>query len=232
MAVDSTTVVLVHGAWHGAWSWERVVPLLEARGLSARTLDLPSIGAPADDKDGLTGDAAAVARVLDETGGAAVLCGHSYGGMVVTKAAEGRGDVGRLVYLCAFMPEAGESLVAITRGPAPWIRRLEDGRTLPDLSQAAHLFYGDCDAETRERATGLMRPMPGAPFTEAVVEAPWRTIPSTYVVCTQDNAIPVELQRDVFAPRAEQVVELEASHSPFFSQPEAVADILVQAAGA
>ena len=65
-----------------------------------------------------------------------------------------------------------------------------------------------------------------------MVEAPWRTIPSTYVVCTQDNAIPVELQRDVFAPRAEQVVELEASHSPFFSQPEAVADILVQAAGA
>jgi pimeloyl-ACP methyl ester carboxylesterase len=226
MSADGRAVVLVHGAWHGAWAWERVVPLLEARGLPVRTLDLPSVGAPAGDPGALTGDAAAVARTLDEAGGASVLCGHSYGGMVVTKAAEGRGDIGRLVYLCAFMPEAGQSLVDITGGPAPWIRRLEDGRTLPDLGLAPDLFYGDCDAETQRRAAERIRPMLGAPFAEPVGEAAWQTIPSTYVVCTQDNAIPVGLQREVFAPRATDAVELEASHSPFFSQPETVADLL------
>jgi pimeloyl-ACP methyl ester carboxylesterase len=231
MSVDRT-VVLVHGAWHGAWSWNAVVPLLEARGLVPRTLDLPSVGAAADDPGGLSGDAAAVGRLIDETGGAAVLCGHSYGGMVVTKAAEGRDDVGRLVYLCAFMPDAGESLVDITRGPAPWIRTLDDGCTLPDLALAADLFYGDCDDETQRRSTDRMRPMPLAPFAEPATEAAWRRIPSTYVVCTQDNAIPVELQRNVFAPRAGEVVELEASHSPFFSQPDDVAEILARAAGA
>jgi pimeloyl-ACP methyl ester carboxylesterase len=227
MGADGSLVVLVHGAWHGAWCWERVVPLLEARGLDVRTLTLPSIDAPASDESGLSGDAAAVARVLDDAGGTSLLVGHSYGGMVVTAAAAGRTDVGRLLYLCAFAPDAGESLVALTGGaPAPWIRTLEDGRALADLEQAADLFYGGCDPETQRAAIERLRPMPVPPFVEPVAGVAWHTIPSTYVVCAQDGALPPELQRDVLAPRLAETIELEASHSPFYSQPETVAELI------
>jgi pimeloyl-ACP methyl ester carboxylesterase len=203
------------------------VPLLEERGLTVRTVDLPSVGADPDDPSGLSGDADAVTAVLDEVNGTALLCGHSYGGMVVTRASAGREDVSRLFYLCAFMPDAGESLFALTGGePAPWIRQQEDGRVLADLALAADVFYADCDEETQRQSTDRLRPMPPAAFVEPVPEAGWHTIASTYVVCAQDRALPPELQRDVFAPRADEVIELETSHSPFFSQPAVLADLL------
>ena len=232
MSIQQSTVVLVHGGWHGSWCWAKVVPLLAGRGLSVRTIDLPSIDADPDDRSALSGDAAAVTGLLDEIQEPALLCGHSYGGMVITQAAAGRQDVARLVYLCAFMPDVGESLLSITSVRAPWIVVREDGRWLPDPEQAAATFYADCDAETQRTSIARLRPMPTAPVEEPVSSAPWRDIPSTYVVCTQDMAIPVEWQRERFAPRAHDVVELRASHSPFFSQPLAVADLLAERAGA
>jgi pimeloyl-ACP methyl ester carboxylesterase len=220
-------VVLVHGAWHGSWCWDEIVRLLEARGISVRTVDLLSVGADPGDESGLSGDAAAVSELLDETGGAAILVGHSYGGMVITSAAAGRSDVARLFYLAAFMPDAGESLFALTGGePAPWIVQNEDGRVIADLDRAAEVFYADCAEETRQEAIDRLRPMPPASFVEPVPEAAWRSIPSTYVVCAQDRALPPELQRGVFAPRADEVIELQASHSPFFSQPAALVDLI------
>jgi pimeloyl-ACP methyl ester carboxylesterase len=232
MGVLRSTVVLVHGGWHGSWCWAQVVPLLDRRGISVRTIDLPSIDADPDDRSTLSGDAAAVAALLDDLQAPALLCGHSYGGMVITQAAASRQDVARLVYLCAFMPDTGESLLSIIGERAPWIVVLEDGRWLPDLDQAAATFYADCDAATQRASIARLRPMPTAPVEEPVSAAPWRDIPSTYVVCTQDMAIPVEWQRELFAPRADDVVELEASHSPFFSRPSAVADLLAERAGA
>ncbi len=231
MNAEQPTVVLVHGAWGGSWCWERVVPLLEERGVRAIAVDLPSVGADSGEPTDLSADAGAVTRVLDEQGGRLVLCGHSYGGMVVTVAAAGRSDVGRLVYLCAFMPDAGESLFALTGGGlAPWIDVLEDGRTIPDLVHRAEVSYADCDEETRASAIARLRPQAPAPFAETVTTAAWRTIPATYVVCTEDESLPVEVQRQVFAPRAGEVVELVSSHAPFFSQPWRVADLLADAA--
>ena len=231
MSAQPSTVVLVHGAWHGSWVWERVVPLLEARGLSVRTVDLPSVGAAPGAEADLAGDAAVVSAVLDSVDGPALLCGHSYGGMVISVAASGRSDVSRLVYLCAFMPDAGESLVALTGGePAPWIQLLDGRLTLPDPAQSADVFYADCDEETAREAVARIKPMAGAPFGQPVARPAWHGIPSTYVVCTLDRAIPPELQRDVFAPRADEVIELEASHSPFSSQPGAVAALLAESA--
>jgi pimeloyl-ACP methyl ester carboxylesterase len=223
---ERAAIVLVHGAWHGSWCWNRVVPLLESQSFAVHLADLPSIDADPDDPSALSGDAAAVSRLLDEGNGPFLVCGHSYGGMVITRATAGRKDVARLVYLCAFMPDAGESLLSLTGGPAPWIREQTDGRTLPDIALAGETFYGDCEPEVQRAAIERLRPMLAAPFGEAVSHAAWREIPSTYVVCTEDMAIPVEWQRDVFAPRAEEVVELEASHSPFLSQPSVIADLL------
>jgi pimeloyl-ACP methyl ester carboxylesterase len=204
------------------------VPLLEAHGVRALAVDLPSVdGDPADPPD-LSADAAAVTRVLDDAGGSFVVCGHSYGGMVITVAAAGRPDVTELVYLCAFMPDAGESLFTLTGGPAPWIELLDDGRTLPDLAHSAAVGYADCDERTRADAIARLRPQVTAPFTEPVTTAAWRTIPATYVACSDDESLPIDVQRSVFAPRAGTVVELESSHAPFFSQPERVAALLAE----
>jgi pimeloyl-ACP methyl ester carboxylesterase len=143
MGTEHSTVVLVHGAWRGSWISERVVPLLEVRGFSVRTVDLPSVGAAPSVAADLAGDAAAVAAVLDQVDGPVLLCGQSYGGMVISVTAAGRAGVARLVYLCAFMPEAGESLVQLTGGkPAPWIQFLDGGLTLPDPVQSADVGGG------------------------------------------------------------------------------------------
>jgi pimeloyl-ACP methyl ester carboxylesterase len=206
------------------------VPLLERRGIAALTVDLPSVGADPAEPPGLLDDAAAVTALLDAHAGPFVLCGHSYGGMVVTAASAGRMDVARLVYLCAFMPDVGESLLVLTGGPAPWIEVHADGRALPDLAWVAAVGYADCDDETRAAAVARLRPQVTAPFVEAVPAAGWHEIPATYVVCTEDESLPVELQRGVFAPRAETTVELVSSHAPHFSRPEELAQLLAESA--
>lgn len=219
------TIVLVHGAWHGSWCWQRVTPLLEKRGLAVRTVDLPSVGARPGAGTDLSADAAALEAVIESVAGPVVLCGHSYGGMVISHAASKR--VTRLVYLCAFMPLEGESLVGMRGGRhMPWVQMLEGGLTLPDPERTATVFYSDCDAPTVEWAKSQIRPQSGAPFDEPVPRPAWRTTPSTYVVCVNDMALPAEVQRNVFALRATETIELQASHSPFLSQPDAVADLL------
>jgi pimeloyl-ACP methyl ester carboxylesterase len=222
----SSAVVLVHGAWNGSWSWERVVPLLEERGVDVVALDLPSVGAPGGDPADLFTDARAVTDTLDEIDGQKVLVGHSYGGMVITAAGAGRSDLSRLVYLCAFMPDVGDSLFSLTgNAPAPWIDILDDGRSIPNTEYARAHGYGDCDDATRDAAIARLRPQVTAPFTGVIETAAWHSIPSTYIVCSEDTSLPPAIQRDVFGPRADEVVEIPASHAPFFSQPERLAEI-------
>lgn len=226
------SIVLVHGAWHGSWCWARVAPLLEQRGFVVRAVDLPSTGPePAPGAD-LSADAAAVRRVIEETPGPVLVCGHSYGGMVISHPAAGTHPrVAHLAYVCAFMPDRGQSLLALGDGkPAPWIRVDERGMTLPDLGQAAELLFGDCDPETQRWAIDRLRRQPAAPFAEPVAEPAWLRTRSTYVVCTQDRVMPLELQRGLFAPRTGRVLELEASHSPFLSRPAELAERLAACA--
>jgi pimeloyl-ACP methyl ester carboxylesterase len=227
------TIVLVHGAWHGSWCWERVVPLLEKRGLAVRTVDLPSVGAAPGSPANLSADAATVEAVLERLSGPVVLCGHSYGGMVISRTAPK--GVTRLIYLCAFMPLEGQSLVTTGGGEgraAPWIQMLDGGLMLPDMARAGEVFYDDCEPEAREWAKSRLRPQTTAIMLEPVSHPAWRSVPSTYIVCATDKAMPPDMQRNLFAPRAGEVVELQAGHSPFLSQPAAVAELLAARAGA
>ncbi len=186
------------------------------------------MGAAANVAVGLDRDAAAVRAMIDEVDGPVLLCGHSYGGMVISQAAYRAPRVSKLVYLCAFVPESGESLVALGGGRlAPWIQDLGGGLTLPDLAQAPQIFYSDCDASTQAWATKLLRPQCGLAFSDTVAHPGWKDIPSTYVVCAADCGVPPDWQRDLFATRLNKVVELNSSHSPFLSQPGAVADLLL-----
>lgn len=231
MTTPKPTVVLVHGAWHGSWCWQRVTPLLEKRGVAVRTVDLPSVGAAPGASTDLSADAAAVDAIIEGLGGPVVLCGHSYGGMVISRV-ESK-SISRLVYLCAFMPLEGQSLVTTGDGtPAPWIQLLDGGLMQPDPARAGDLFYNDCDPEAREWAKRMIRPQTSAIMFEPVARPAWRRAPSTYIVCANDAALPAHVQRNVFAARASEVVELQASHSPFLSQPEALANLLLDRARA
>lgn len=228
MPAPRATVVLVHGAWHGPWCWQLLRPYLEAQGLAVQCPALPSAGeAPA----GLAEDAGQVGEVVRGIAGPVIVCGHSYGGMVVSALDTGQADIRQLVYLCAYMTEAGESLesslrVAGERRPGHWVRRLEDGRTQVDGERAGALFYQDCPDVTRSWAIDRLRPHWGQVLTQSVPHPAWQRHPSCYLLCSEDRALAPRIQREVYAARAQQVVTLRSSHSPFLSLPQQLAQVL------
>ncbi len=222
-----TTVVLVHGAYHDGSCWELVRTALDERGVANQALDLPFAG--------LDADADAVAKLLDAVDGPVVLCGHSYGGMVISRAASGRDDVDRLVYLCAVQADENPELAGtMTIGPELLAALVhdDDGSSHIDPAAAPAAFYHDCDPEVTENALRHLRPMTVPIGADPSVPAPpaaWKSIPSTYVVCTDDRTIAPESQR-MMAANADAVVEWDTSHSPMLSRPDLVADLLADLA--
>ena len=225
-------MVLVHGAWHGPWCWQLLLPQLAQQGLAVQCPALPSAG---DTPAGLAEDASRLSAVLRGIAGPVVLCGHSYGGLVISAAATAEVDIRRLVYLCAYMPETGESLETSLRNagerrPGHWVRRLPDGRAQVDGERAAALFYQDCPAATQTWAIDQLRPHWAQVLSQPVAQPAWQRHASTYVLCNADQALAPRIQREVYGPRAQQVVTLHSSHSPFLSQPRQLAQVLADQA--
>jgi pimeloyl-ACP methyl ester carboxylesterase len=225
------TVVLVHGAWAGSWIWGRVLALLEREGVAARAVDLPSCGAPPGAATGLAEDEAAVRRALDDVEGEVVLCGHSYGGMVITGSAVAHDRVGRLLYLCAFMPDEGESLLGMFDGRIPSHWRVRDDLMVVTEPDEKALAASDLEPEDQLLLASKRVPQSLTAYTRAPTGAAWRDVPSTYAVCTNDASLPVALQRS-FAERASDTVELPTGHHPMLTRPELVAELLARLAGA
>jgi pimeloyl-ACP methyl ester carboxylesterase len=217
-------VVLVHGAWHGAWAWDGVVAELERRGVPSVAVDLPFTGFP--------DDTATARAAIEEAGPDAVVCGHSYGGFVISAAARGL-PVAHLVYLCAFMVEADEEPFTLWFShPVPLHEAIveADGRTTVDPARARACFYADADEAAATAVIARLRsiPGPGGPPIDHADPA-WRQVASTYVVCTRDQAIHPDVQRTM-ARHADHVVEWEADHSPFVADPTRVAALLADLA--
>jgi pimeloyl-ACP methyl ester carboxylesterase len=218
-------LLLVHGSCHGAWCWELLIPELARLGITADAIDLPGRdGGPAT----LTDYAEAIrAKAGPET----VLLGHSAGGYAITAAAEvGPARFAGLVYLCAYLPAAGQSLADMRRaGPSqplmPAVRMGEDRQRFTiDPAMAPAVFYHDCPPEVAAAATARLCPQPVAPQ-----EAPlWPThapdLPRHYIVCSEDRAIPPAYQAQMASVLPQDAVTtLMASHSPFLSMPEVLA---------
>lgn len=230
------TVVLVHGAWHGAWCWERVVAGLEARGVATVAIDLPGHGDDPGPATDFAGDVAAVEAAIDAVGRPVVLVGHSYGGLVVTDAGA-LPAVTHLVYLCAFAVEEGESCANAGGDEAAGIDHtgrpdlsaelvhLGDSSTTVPAEGARRCFYGDCDEPTAAWAIERLCPQRLENLLTPPSRIAWRSTPSTYVVCTEDLAVHPELQR-IMARRCTNAIEWETSHSPFLSRPDLVVDLL------
>jgi pimeloyl-ACP methyl ester carboxylesterase len=227
----AATVVLVHGAWHGAWCWDQVIGPLEARGVPVVAIDLPGHGASPEPLGDLATDAAALRAALDQVD-TAVVCGHSYGGAVISEGAE-HPAVRHLVYLAAILLDVGESCSATVAVGEPDSTSELDGALQPGPDDtvtiapaaAPSALYHDCAPADVEWAVARLGPQTFASLTAPATHAAWRRVPSSYVVCRDDRAVPASIQRQL-AARAETVVEWPTSHSPFLSRPDLVADLL------
>jgi pimeloyl-ACP methyl ester carboxylesterase len=175
--------------------------------------------------DGLYADADAVKAAVRGADDQVILLGHSYGGTVITDAAAGEEAVEHLVYLTAMIPDTGDSLASMTSGPAPWVRATEDGYVELIADQLDELFLQDCDQEAKDGAHRRVARQSALAFSQPVRGVAWRSIPSTYVVCAEDLAIPRERQR-AMAQKTGDVIELPTGHHPFLSRPAALAGAL------
>ena len=212
-----TRVLLVHGAFHGAWCWSKLLPELADRKLQADAVELPFTGA-ADDRQVVRD---AIARM--STGGEpVVVVGHSLGGSVISASA---GAASHLVYLAALMGDQGEPTdIGETPGMAAF--RMEDDRAWIDPGQATTAFYHRCSPEDAAWATARLRPMPLTSLMAPMDEpAAWRQVPSTYVLCTDDQIVSPVNQREM-ARHAGDVIDMDSDHSPFLSCPGELADAL------
>lgn len=218
-------VLLVHGAWHGAWAWEAFEPELAARGLTSRALELPLTSVEAD--------AAVLRSALVDADTPVTVVAHSYGGVVASLAAH---PAAALVLVAALAVDAGESSSGLARDlpPAPLtaaLQRSADGSSLTvDPDQAADVFYADVEPSLALRCVRRLRPLATACLTTRLPGEPaWRSVPTTYVVCADDRAVPVELQRRLAARIGGATVELPGSHSPMLARPDALADVVARA---
>ncbi|MFD0056938.1 alpha/beta fold hydrolase [Streptomyces sp. NPDC127168] len=211
------TLLLVHGAWHGGWCWDRLRVALDGEALRACTVDLPSAGG----RSGIAEDVHAIREALAEIDGPVVVVAHSYGGIPVTQAIAGAHNVVHVVYLAAFQLDVGESLFGFYGVPAP--PPSDVTQAIPDdpITQ----FYADIPSSEAERAVERLLPQSTQSFTDAVERSGWRGIPSTYIVCENDQAFPAERQ-ETLAVRSDEIHRLASSHSPFLSMPQDLALLL------
>jgi pimeloyl-ACP methyl ester carboxylesterase len=230
------TIVLVHGGWADSSGWNGVISRLTRAGY-------PVI-APANPLRGLTSDADYIRSVLQTITGPIVLVGHSYGGAVISNAARGVPNVKALVYIAAFAPETGETLQAlVTKNPGTMITPAAlDTRQYPlpgggegtDLyikQSAFHdAFAGDLPLSTTNLMWAEQRPFSLAAFAEPAGDPAWKTIPSWYIVSTNDHAIPPATQSFMARRAHAQIESVEASHVSYISHPEVTTDLILKAA--
>ena len=237
--------VLVHGAFGGAWCWEPVVEPLESAGHTVETLDLPGGGDDRTPVEGVTLESCAerVCTALAQRSEPAVLVGHSMGGVIVTQAAANCPErVASLIFVCAFMPADGQSLLDLTRlpeGKDDMIQAnivIEGDPPVAVLSEeaTAEAIYNRCTPEQAARAVSLRRPQPVAPFDAPVQvdEAVLASIPRSYVLTTRDQSIPPALQRRMIREHpCEQVIEIDTDHAPYLSATDELVAALTELAG-
>jgi pimeloyl-ACP methyl ester carboxylesterase len=219
-------VVLVHGAFADGSSWDKVIPLLEARGLHVVAVQNPL--------SSLADDAAATKRVIDAQNGPVVLVGHSWGGVVITQA--GNDDkVKALVYVAAFAPDNGQSISDMLKGkPAPvWAGALQkDSAGFLTLSTDAivHDFAQDLPEAQARVVAATQGPWFSGCTDDKVTDAAWHKKPSWFVVTGQDRMIDPAAQRVMASQIGATAVNVEASHVVMLSQPRVVANAIIAAA--
>jgi pimeloyl-ACP methyl ester carboxylesterase len=233
----SPTLVLVHGAFADASSWNNVIPRLQAEGYT--------VIAPPNPLRGISADSAYIAAVLEQIDGPVVAVGHSYGGAVITNAAAHADNVLALVYVAAFAPDEGEVLGAVAADskdsvlnsalvprqyPTPSGERAAEFSI--DPAKVREAFAGDLSDQEIALIGVTQRPISELAFSEPTGTPAWRDRPSWAVVPTGDRAIGTDMVRSMAERAGARITEVEGSHVIMISQPEAVTEVILEAVAA
>lgn len=241
---SENTYLLIHGAWHGAWCWNMLLPMLQEKGLKAIAIDLPGHGKDSANIDNITLNdyVEAVVNTAKQIKGNIILVGHSMGGIVISQAAEklGTQKVSKLVYLDAFLPKPGESVssiaILIESSLPKDSSRISIGQGLIVSANgkssrfkndiADLLFYHDCSTSIKQFAHEHLTKQAFSPLSTPVrlSDDIFGKIPKYYILCNQSK----DLDKSILPTRVEcqKVYKINSSHSPFFSQPKELANIL------
>jgi pimeloyl-ACP methyl ester carboxylesterase len=213
-------VLLVHGAFHGDWCWSPLRTELEAKGVATEAVHLPFTT--------FADDVVAVRQVTEgmTAAGPVMVVGHSFGGLVISAACQDttRSSVAHLVYLAALLQAPGEA-IDLGETPGSAAIQMEGGELSIDPELATTAFYHHCSPQTAEWATERLRPMPLTAVTPESPTGALPSIPTTYIVCTDDQIINPNRQRQM-AKLAGNTIEIDSDHSPFLSVPHELAEVL------
>ncbi len=229
------TVVLVHGAFADSSSWNGVIELLQEAGVSVTAVPNPLRG--------LSHDAAYVASALDQIPGPVLLVGHSYGGAVMTNAGTDAENVVGLVYVAAFAPDEGETLLEVEQGSrdsvlltalVPLQYPTGNGSEMAtefaiDPAKIQEAFAADLSPSQNAIIAATQRPIAEAAFAEKSGVPAWRTLPTWSIVPSGDKAVGSDVVRSMAERAGATIVELEGSHVIMISQPQAVTDVIMTA---
>jgi pimeloyl-ACP methyl ester carboxylesterase len=233
-AAGLPTVVLVHGAFADASSWNGVIKRLQAQGVS--------VTAPANPLRGVSADSAYTAGLLEQIPGPAVAVGRSYGGAVITNAATKANNVVGLIYVAAFATEEGERLADATAASQDAI--LSSGLVqfhypaandelavefAVDPARFHEIFAADLPAEEAAVLAAIQRPIAELAFSDPSGPPAWKSLPSWAVVGTGDKAAGTDVTRSMAQRAGATITEVDSSHLIMVSQPQAVADVILEA---
>jgi pimeloyl-ACP methyl ester carboxylesterase len=220
-------IVLIHGAWADGSCWAGVIERLQEAGYSLRAPQFPLTS--------LADDVARLRQVLAFQDGPTVVVGHSYGGQIMTALGTDAPNVVGLVYVAAFGLDEGESLGALlSQGPVTpaLVHKFTDQRGFVWLSEEDFVghFAGDVDRRQARVMWAVQQALAGSAFADVMGIPAWKSLPSWYLVATNDEAIPPDAERQFAARMGATTVEVAASHVAMVSRPEEVAGLIERAA--
>jgi pimeloyl-ACP methyl ester carboxylesterase len=234
---DAATVVLVHGAFADASSWNGVIMRLQAKGVP--------VTAPPNPLRGIAIDSAYIAAVLEQIAEPVVLVGHSYGGAVISNAGADAGNVVALVFVAAFAPDEGERLGEVAAASKDAVLgSVQLARHYPSAKgkQATEFFIdpagfrdafaADLPAEVTAVMAATQRPVAELAFSEPNGTPAWKELPSWAVVATADKAAGTDITRSMAERAGATITEVDGSHVIMVSQPQAVTDVILEAVAA
>jgi pimeloyl-ACP methyl ester carboxylesterase len=223
---QAKNIVLVHGAFADGSSWSKVIPLLHAKGFKVTSVGIPLTS--------FKEDVAATKRALSSQDGPVILVGHSYGGVVITEAGNDP-KVAGLVYVAAFAPDAGQSIVDISKNfPKPIgldkVVPLEDGFLLLSSDGIETGFAQDLSRDEKALLTAVQPQTSGSIFAAEPTQAAWHAKPSWYVVASNDHMIAPEHEASMAKQLKATTTTLPSSHVVMLSHPNEVAGVIEDAA--
>ena len=224
---DRPNIVLVHGAWADGSCWRAVIERLQAQGFQVRAPQFPLTS--------LADDVARLREVLEFQDGPTIVAGHSYGGQIMTALGDEAPNAVGLVYVAAFGLDQGESLGALLSGgpPTPALAHLfTDARGFGWLSEDDFVdhFAADVDPVWARVMYAVQQPLALSAFEDVMGVPAWKSLPSSYLVAQNDEAIPPDAERQFAQRMGATTVEIPSSHVAMVSHPDEAAELIEKAA--